>query len=295
MVDDELGPISREYAVYLPKGYQFQEPTPVMFLLHGWGGNWWKDLRKGETAKYDKLADKYGYIMVYPKGMADYGTRSSNNWSSWNVGSNGLSSTCINADSYCYDSCEAANKCGACAWTTCYDDVLFIDTILREVERKHCVETSKRFLTGISNGGMMVYHYASKRPKTFKGYMPIFGSPMLGTLGVPREVSSAWLLHFHGLEDTTVPIGGGASYDGWLYISADETIKIWAEMQECTMNTNPISTPWDSGKLGLSCIYYIGCKGKIFKCTYPGGHYEWPSGSEELGYWFFNRSSETEF
>ncbi len=68
--------ISRKYCLFVPKSYDETKPTNLIVYLHG--GVSRKDLLTNEEAKeyfneieYTKLADREGYIVLYPLGQKD--------------------------------------------------------------------------------------------------------------------------------------------------------------------------------------------------------------------------------
>lgn len=60
----------------------------------------------------------------------------------------------------CYESCAAlapelcdagGNPNGGCGWTSCADDVLFLETLLDQLQRALCFDLSRIYMTGFSN------------------------------------------------------------------------------------------------------------------------------------------------
>lgn len=188
-------------------------------------------------------------------------------------------STCVDLDNaghdYCYDSCRTLYGTGAepgtcpvwdgsqgdntwgaeyngdytCHWTTCRDSVGQIAALLDEIEALYCVDRSMIWVTGCSNGGMMVYELAKDaRTRTrFAGFMPQVGAPHPGfrqydpaseLVDRPRH-----LLGFWGETDRTVPgranfpgtspqVALDTSFNGWLYVPASDIGYEWASMHD---------------------------------------------------------------
>jgi poly(3-hydroxybutyrate) depolymerase len=124
VTDPELGLVARSYFLYVPEN-DGQTPMPVLVGLHGQGGD-------GQTwagwHSFRSLGKSYGFISVYPDGMAD----SADSNSGWNVGTAADDSTCV-PDTHgasCHTSCEKLKRCGRCNWSSCYDDVAFVAQVL---------------------------------------------------------------------------------------------------------------------------------------------------------------------
>ena len=54
----------------------------------------------------------------------------------------------------CYYSCPLCDELTSCDWTTCYDDIGFIDYVINHVADYWCIDMNQIHLSGISNGGM---------------------------------------------------------------------------------------------------------------------------------------------
>ncbi|HEY6415476.1 MAG TPA: hypothetical protein VIX41_04540, partial [Acidimicrobiales bacterium] len=60
-----VGGLQREYVVHLPPGFDGTEPAPLVFNLHGFGG----DIASQDTSTdLPRLAGQRGYIVVTPQG-----------------------------------------------------------------------------------------------------------------------------------------------------------------------------------------------------------------------------------
>ncbi|MCD6423949.1 MAG: hypothetical protein J7L35_00445, partial [Anaerolineales bacterium] len=56
---------TRKYLVYVPESYNPEQPTPLVISIHGFVQ--WPAHQQSMTG-WNKLADEYGFIVVYPKG-----------------------------------------------------------------------------------------------------------------------------------------------------------------------------------------------------------------------------------
>lgn len=78
----------------------------------------------------------------------------------WNVPmpNNNTEACTTETDIYCYRSCEKLGRCGQCAWTTCYDDILFMKAMLATIKEELCVNDDLIYVAGCSNGGLFTYY-----------------------------------------------------------------------------------------------------------------------------------------
>lgn len=58
----------RGYLLYVPDSYNPQIPAPLLFDLHGGGGTAANTI-KLTFGGFNKLADKHGFLVVYPNGL----------------------------------------------------------------------------------------------------------------------------------------------------------------------------------------------------------------------------------
>ena len=108
------------------------------------------------------------------------------------------------------DSCKTLGLCllcVACSWSTCYDDVQFIDEARRaygigsmvHLKKELCIDQEKtvisgNYISGASNGAMFVYYLAGQRPKLFKGWLLEYGQPLIGYLDAPKALKDTYFL-----------------------------------------------------------------------------------------------------
>ena len=128
--------IERTYKLYLPDN--IQPNAPLVFVLHGYGGNFNHD-DKG----FNEAADRHGFAVCYPQGSKDGRKKNC-----WNVG-------------YPF---QADMK---------VDDISFMCKLAKKLQKEHNLSRKNTFCTGMSNGGEMCYLLAYDRQSTFKAVAPI--------------------------------------------------------------------------------------------------------------------------
>jgi poly(3-hydroxybutyrate) depolymerase len=62
----------REYVLYVPRTYDRSRPTPLVISMHG-AGLWGAAQR--DISRWNELADRKGFIVVYPSGVGGNGVR----------------------------------------------------------------------------------------------------------------------------------------------------------------------------------------------------------------------------
>jgi len=63
----------REYSLYVPASYDRSHPTPLVISIHG--GAMWPAAHQ-DTSQWNRVADRAGFIVVYPSGRTGHGPRS---------------------------------------------------------------------------------------------------------------------------------------------------------------------------------------------------------------------------
>eukprot|EP00928_Gymnodinium_smaydae_P044305 TRINITY_DN29562_c0_g1_i1.p1 TRINITY_DN29562_c0_g1~~TRINITY_DN29562_c0_g1_i1.p1 ORF type:complete len:397 (-),score=41.78 TRINITY_DN29562_c0_g1_i1:83-1273(-) len=296
-------PVARKFWIHVPDGVGTgKNPVPMLVVLHGQGGS--ADA-SAKAHSYDQVGSLLSYVTVYPQGIDDAVPGGKDMGTGWNVGTAGDEQTCIPsivgifAD--CYASCRLRGRCGDCNWSGCYDEILFIRTLIEKVADVLCIDMTRLYLTGESNGGMLTHYLAQEMPGYFAAVAPWFGLPLLGyALGADfelvrdvRDAQHTAMLQLHGRQDQIIPPGGGVSggiLPGWIYEPLNKVQQGWAAIHGCNTKATPITTYWDGGPSNFACLEYAGCKTgrQIMRCYYDGGHADLPPGdiADQITIWF---------
>ena len=153
--------------VYVPKNLSPGEKTPMIFLLHGYSGNYkqWDNIMDAQ-----KYADNYRFIIVCPDGLFD----------SWYLNSP------VKTDSQF--------------------ETFFFEELWPDMMKRYNPDTSKIFISGLSMGGHGALYLFLKHPEKFRsagstsGVVDIEGTStkyaLMGLLGQPSgDNLNAWKAH----------------------------------------------------------------------------------------------------
>ena len=157
----------RTYLTHLPSSYDHysNDGYPLILNLHGLTSNSYEQMT---VSFMNGHSDENDYIAVYPDSTALNGTvfREIDNttqplkiWNNLGCAASPTADgpTChqfYKSQSYIYDlmpeNCKDPFGCNYCDCNV--DDIGFIDILLDELEEKYCIDRSRIYVTGISNG-----------------------------------------------------------------------------------------------------------------------------------------------
>lgn len=210
-VDIRLQGLRRTYLLHVPRGYDPARPWPLVVAVHGAFSK--ASAMERETGWSD-LADREGFIVAYPNGFGLFGLIQH-----WNAG-------------HC---------CGRAADKK-IDDVGFLSRVIDDVAKRMNVDPQRIYMTGFSNGGMLVYRFGAERPSEVAAIGVVSGT-IASRVG---EQSASWripdpgrplpVVVFHGLADTKVPFGGGTTPRGnttWTVAPVAEAVGFWVTNNGC--------------------------------------------------------------
>lgn len=200
-----LGGVDRSYRLHVSAGYDPSVPAALVVALHGGGGN---GAGLQVHIGMDAIADREGFLVVYPDGRGRLGDV----LLTWNSG----------------------NCCGY-ALDEQVDDVAFIRALVGHLSMSYGIDPNRVYATGISNGGMMSYRLACEASDLFAAVAPVAGA--LSVVCEPSDPVS--ILAIHGTEDQHVLFEGGVpveSFDTHERVdrSVHDTLGYWAGRDGCS-------------------------------------------------------------
>lgn len=250
----------RRYLLYVPPRLNASGPVPLVFVLHGGGGNPEIYVR---TTSFIHKAREEGFILVFPAGSG----RIPNDLAllTWNAG-----------------------HCCAYAMQQGVDDIGFFRAMISSLSAEYNIDPDRIYAAGHSNGAIMAYWLAARMSDVFAavgivaGTIGGYASPDSDTLIViPEPVNPVSILHIHGMVDESVRYEGGINAEDTLSrrndLSVAESIAFWVDVNQC--ETMPNNTLLDDGMVIIEhyACPLTGAEVKLISIV-DGGH-SWPGAS----------------
>ena len=226
-------------------------PAPVVIALHGGGGN--ADNAVTMTA-FDRLAERDGFIAVYPNGTA---RRDRRILLTWNAG-----------------------HCCAAAMEQRVDDVGFIGALIETLVASGRADPSRIYVTGMSNGGMMAHRLGRELSTKIAAIAPVVGA-VFGDEPPPLAPMPAFIVV--GADDTVVPgAGGPLQLRGLLgnRAAADRDVAPAAAQADYWARHNGCVDPERTTTPAASTVSYTRCASgaPVIFHTVTGNGHAWPGG-----------------
>jgi polyhydroxybutyrate depolymerase len=172
----EHGGRTRTWLTYVPA--RPAASPALVIVLHGSMGTA-SQARAVYGYDFDRLADRDGFLVVYPQGVEG-------NWNDSRIAGD-----------------FAARRLHV-------DDVGFLQALVEKLVAERHVDPTRVYVTGVSNGGAMVLRLAQQVPRFARAYAAVGSS-----LGAPGNVSitpvrePVSILLMNGTDDPIVPWDGG--------------------------------------------------------------------------------------
>ncbi|TGL11337.1 extracellular catalytic domain type 1 short-chain-length polyhydroxyalkanoate depolymerase [Leptospira meyeri] len=245
--------IPRYYKIHVPKSYSPNKETPLLFVLHGGGGD--MEIQSNEEYYHQiSKSEENGHIVVFPNGYSKY---KSGKIATWNAG-----------------------NCCAEARDKKIDDVGFIKEVLNHTTKQMRIDKSKVYSTGMSNGAMMTYRLACEMTDTFSAIATVAGTDNTASCNPSKPIS---VLHIHAKDDDKVLFNGGAGNsfkDRSLvtdFVSVPKSVSKWVSFNQCNPTPKRVLD-----EPGVTCDEYTECKDgvKVKLCVTESGGHSWPGGKK---------------
>lgn len=256
----------RQYLVHFPPKEKMNKDLPILFHIHG-GGGVAKTTPSLSFGRFNDLADKEGFIVVYPEGV-------DKNWN------------------------DGRRLEGEQTWEENIDDVGFIVAIVEQLKKDYSIDSDKIFTSGMSNGGFMSSRLICDRSDVFSGAAIVTAT--LSTTYLPKcnPTNPVAVMIMNGTDDKLVPYDGGEikvfkKRRGEI-VSTDDYVDFWKNKNACTEKIPTITLPdvYDDGTI-VSIDTYENCEqgGALVLYKIEGGGHTWPGGKQYLGEWLIGKTS----
>jgi polyhydroxybutyrate depolymerase len=230
------GSTRRGYRLHVPAGYRPARQVPAVLLLHGNGGSA-EDL--DDVSGLSELADRRGFLAVYPEGLAVGAGRSF--WAAAGRVESGV------------------------------DDLRFMTGLLDDLQARLCVDPARVAVAGFSAGGGIAAMMACDQAGRVAAVAVVSGA----LYSEPEECRPSRpipLLDIHGTADEVVPYGGRAPTVEWPLpmIPVPDWLVEWAGRDGC-----PGGPLVFLGRPEVTGIHWTGCRDAAEVVHYRingGGH-----------------------
>ena len=233
----------RHYLLHLPPGDLWSVARPLILLLHGTGSS---SARMPEQTGMDAAADRRGLIVAYPDGTGHWPFART-----WHTG-----------------------RCCGLALEKGVDDVAFIRALITELRAKLAVDSSRIYVAGFSDGGMMTFRLGCELADQVAAIAVVAGRmpdvrcrtarplPVVGFGGTVDEE----------LRDDHARYTYPGSYPYAFSLGA--SMAYWAVINQCRLPGErvPRGRHWE--------LRYAGCAddADVILYTITGGEHAWPGG-----------------
>lgn len=249
----------RTYLVHVPASVDKTSSPALLIALHGGGGRG-KGMLTLTKGGLNELADKDGFIVVYPDGYKRY----------WNDGRRGASDPAHNKN---------------------IDDVGFISALIDHFVKEHNVDPKRVYVAGISNGGMMAYRLACELSGKIAA-IAVVATAM--PLTMPQNCSPSnpvSVIAFSGTQDPLVPFEGGEIKVGLRtrgkVLSVYQSVKYWINRNGCAATADitklPDFAPGDGTRVRIEAHTDGKEDSEVILYVIEGGGHTWPGGLQYLG------------
>jgi len=167
MVSSGLG---REYLLHVPASYDRGKPTPLIISMHG-AGLW--PAAQMEISQWNDLADREGFIVVYPGGVKGGG--------------------------------------GPRIWHMDMRDVRFIAELIDALEGAWNIDRKRIYADGLSNGGGMAFVLSCTMSDRIAAVGMVAAARLL-PFSWCTDHRPVPMIAFHGTADRAAPYHGGKSW-----------------------------------------------------------------------------------
>jgi polyhydroxybutyrate depolymerase len=235
--------------------------VPLVFDIHGAGSN---GTEQEVYSAFSTKADSEGFVVVYPEGLPPTNTH----FNAWMLPSPQP------------------------------DDVAFMKAALDAVEAELCIDQSRVYSTGISNGAMMSIRLACSLSARIAAIAPVAGAYYppdalnLNPAETCSDTGSMPVMAFHGTADAYVPFNGGvgtgtAGLNFRLPVDdntpAEDVMSDWSIHDSCTGSRSESTVSSE-----VRFIEYGNCAGgaQVQLYAVDGGGHTWPGAFDvpSLGY-----------
>lgn len=235
--------VERNYLLYVPRSYDRAKPAPLVISMHGAGG--WPT-QQMEMSGWNELAEREGFIVVYPAG--GYGGRPR----VWSV--------------------ESDRRVPR--------DVQFISDLIDTLQANYNIDPARIYANGLSNGGGMSFSLSCTLANRIAA-VGLVASALTNAWNACRDMRPVPVIAFHGEADPVTRYHGGKT---WVAPRSFPNIPMfigkWARRNRCAPDAVESKVAADVTRRA-----YTNCAAGVVLYTIHGGGHQWPGG-KPMPEWF---------
>jgi polyhydroxybutyrate depolymerase len=226
----------RTYYFYTPKSYNPDRPMPLVLVFHGDDGS---GRSISNVTRFNELADKKGFIVVYPDGINQ----------KWSLRGNAQGRV---------------------------DDVLFVSALLDHLKQQMNIDGHKVYATGFSRGGILTQALACKLPDKIAGFASVAGSLPVRLKPNCQPQTPISMLMINGTNDHDVLYEGDDHTQRGALVSISDMVDFWRSHDQCTSSSGSLQFSEDKVKTSLykGCIG----NSEVWELAVVNGGHFWPGG-----------------
>jgi polyhydroxybutyrate depolymerase len=246
---------NRSYRLHIPNKYYNGKPMPLVIALHGAFSS---ASEMEHSSGFSALADKEGFIVVYPNGIGLLGFLRH-----WNAG-------------FC---CGRAMKAE-------WNDTGFLIQLIDILSEHLVVDRQRIYMAGMSNGGMLAHRFAVEHPDRIAAVVIVAAAvgARWGAQGemqtLPHPLLPVPALIIHAKDDPVIPFEGGrGKREDVEYLGPKDAAIFWRKANQCddlpkeTRVPGGVLTQWEAACVDRSEVALLAID--------KGGHV-WPGGQSDL-------------
>jgi polyhydroxybutyrate depolymerase len=244
----EADGLQRSYRLFIPSTYDQSLPEPLVLNFHGFGSN---AASQEAYSGLGDLAEREGFLLVSPDGAG-----SPPQWHTFGRLLPGY-----------------------------VNDLSFVDYLLDHITATLCVDESRIYAAGLSNGGGMAQTLGCRMKDRIAAVGVVAAAPFIET-GCD-DPGLMPVIAFHGTADEVVAFNGEGSRFGLTFQPVRTTMQKWAVRNGC--DASPVSE-----RVADDVVreYYTGCDdgSAVELYVIEGGGHTWPGALDRPGLGRITRS-----
>jgi polyhydroxybutyrate depolymerase len=238
----DVAGVQRIYRLHVPPGYDGSKAVPLVFVLHGRGGN---GIGMEQLTGMGKKADAEKFIVVFPNALGKP--------PAWNAGLNpGVTGTA--------------------------DDVGFIRALIDKLESTFRIDSHRIYCCGFSSGAIMSYRLGSELSDRFAALGIASGTVGVkqkdgSVRKIARPPNPIPIIAFHGKKDRVIYYSGGGVFGNDLPVADAATF--WVKADGCAQP--PQTSTKQNGNLTIEDYNHCSGASEFVLYTFANGKHEWPT------------------